>query len=156
MNITRPFAAAAVAALAIAIAALSGCSVIDSIFEDGPPREPREQHYDEYTDAPRDGENAYIMPSFVPKDAVDIDVRALLSLEPGYLLRYTSPSGFKDAGCELIETAPEPAISSEWWPDSIDGPVAACSKKHVDRPVYVAAEGDTVYAWTADEPLDWQ
>lgn len=152
MQISRPLAAAAAAAFALAT--LSGCSAIDTLFEDGPPSTPEEHHFDEYADAPTSGNLSFAMPSFVPRDASNIDVRALPSAAPGYLLRYESPKGFRDDRCETVADAPPAAILSDWWPDEFTGEVAKCSDKRIVRPVYVTLAEGTVYAWTADEPIE--
>ncbi|WP_403021276.1 hypothetical protein [Salinibacterium sp. GXW1014] len=148
MNVSRLLAATAAAALATST--LAGCAVIDMIFEDGPPKDPEERHFEVYADAPTTGQLAFAMPSFVPKDATDIDVRLMPSAEPGYLLRYTSSKGFKDARCEPIAEAPPAAIDSTWWPDEEFAEAWECNEKRMIRPVYVSAAGDTVYAWTSD------
>lgn len=139
---------------ALAAVTFTGCSIIDSVFEDGPPKEPQEEHFDKYADAPTSGNIAFAMPTFVPKNATDIDVRLLATSEPGYLIRFESADGVKDGRCEPVDAAPEPAITAAWWPDAVPGDVEdgllECTEKRFTNPVYVTVVDDIVYGWTSD------
>lgn len=148
MNITRPITA--LAGIALAGATLTGCAGLDAVFEDGPPTDPEGEHFEAYEDAPTSGQMKFAMPSFVPKDAEDIDVHLLPNADPGYLIRYTSGKGILDKDCTPVDEAPEPAITTDWWPeDEMTGAVLECTPKRFTRPVYVTESGEFFYGWVS-------
>lgn len=149
MNITRSIAA--IAGITLVGISLTACSGLDAAFEDGPPSEPMDEHFDAYDEAPTSGQMQFAMPAFAPRDATDIDIHLLPNADPGYLIRYSSDTGIIDKGCTPVDPAPEPAITTDWWPEEITGEVLECNPKRFIRPVYVAQMDDVVYGWVTAE-----
>lgn len=90
--------------------------------------------------------------SWLPADATDIRMTQRTD-GPGYMIRFTSPSGFPSMeGEACVAVGPEvpalePAISDSGWPDKL--PTA---DRHQCREgtMEIARDGDTWYYWRAD------
>jgi hypothetical protein len=83
-------------------------------------------------------------------DATDIRLRFVTSDDPGWDVRYTTPTGLtlgllKAGGCSVVRGHPKPALEVDWFPRTFPGIVYACSSDSR----FVTQQGDTVYGWDA-------
>jgi hypothetical protein len=106
----------AVLGMGLIVATLTGCSLL------APYQKEQQQHYDTYSDAPSKANSedlAWSMPTWVPEDAEDIDVR-LDTEEPGYVIAFDSAQGVDTAACTPLD-GPHggPAMSAGFLPDTL-------------------------------------
>lgn len=101
------------AGMAAILLTLTGCSAL------APYAKEQQKHYDTYADAPVTGDLAWKMPTWVPEDATDIDVR-LHTEEPGYDIRFDSATGVDTAKCTPLDGAfGGPAIGADFLPEHL-------------------------------------
>ncbi|MCJ1677260.1 hypothetical protein MTF65_07885 [Streptomyces sp. APSN-46.1] len=157
MNRRRPlvFAAAAVGALAAAAFALPNLppnpltdAVNDRIFQE------RQKRFATAAEAPTRGEPAFVLPSWIPKDATDVRIRARAGGE-ARLIRFTLGSAPLDgpqcgAGKPKRLAGPGLGAKAKWWPrDTRAEERPECRDVHQYQ---VAVRGKHVYAWTDGTP----
>ncbi|WIB59409.1 hypothetical protein DEJ13_13270 [Curtobacterium sp. MCLR17_007] len=144
----RPATTTAVAALGMGavLLTLTGCSFIQSF-------EPEQQrHYAASADAPSSAKSddaAWFMPSWVPDDAEDIDVR-LRTKGPGYAIGFDSADGVDTAACTPLQgTFGGPAMTADFLPHDLPTTgLVDCGDGRATAEV-----GGRWYSWTTEEPL---
>ncbi|WP_285063223.1 hypothetical protein [Frigoribacterium sp. ME-P-080] len=118
--------AAGLGVAALAVVTLTGCSgTVDAAKSALGAEQVQQRHFDTAADAPSTADStdvAWFLPSWVPSDARDVDVR-LDTQEPGYELSFTSETGPDLAACVPVDgdlggpaldptTLPEPLPTS--------------------------------------------
>lgn len=139
--------AAAVLGMGLIVATLAGCSVIEPYMPE------QQKHYDSYGDAPSKANSedvAWFMPSWVPEDAKDIDVR-LDTSDPGYVIAFTSKDGVDTAACTAVDgTKGGPAMTAGFLPDDLPATgLLTCGDGRITADV-----DGRWYGWTPKEPID--
>lgn len=139
-------AAAATLGMALIGVTLAGCSVIEPYMPE------QQKHFDTAADAPSKANSedlAWFMPSWVPEDAKDIDVR-LDTSDPGYAIAFTSASGVDTASCTAVDgTKGGPAMSADFLPGALPtSGLATCG----DGRVTAEVDGRW-YGWTTREAI---
>ncbi|WP_144763149.1 hypothetical protein [Curtobacterium sp. 9128] len=145
---SRPAHTAAVAVLGagLVVASLTGCSMIEQSMPE------QQRHYASYTDAPSKATSqdaAWFMPTWVPRDAEDIDVR-LDTSNPGYVIAFSSEDGVDTAACTPVEgTHGGPAMTAGFLPESLPTTdLVTCG----DGRITAEIDGRW-YGWTPEEPV---
>ncbi|MCX4543507.1 hypothetical protein [Streptomyces sp. NBC_01565] len=155
MNRRRPLvvAAATVGALATAAFALPNLppnpvtdAVNDRVFKE------RQKRFATAAEAPARGETAFALPSWIPKDATDVRIRARTSGE-ARLIRFTLGTTPLD-GPQCTAGSPKrlgaTELAAKWWPrDTRAEERPECRDFHQYQ---VAVRGKHVYAWTDGTP----
>ncbi|MGW0362563.1 hypothetical protein [Streptomyces sp. NPDC002990] len=150
----RPFviAAATVGVLATAAFALPNLppnpvtqTVNDRVFKEKSKRFASAAH------APTRGERAFVLPSWIPKDATDVRIRVRDTGE-ARLIRFTLGATPLD-GPQCAGTPKQlsrPKVRAKWWPgDTRAEELPECRGAHQYQ---VAVRGKQVYAWTDGTP----
>ncbi|MFJ3383727.1 MULTISPECIES: hypothetical protein [unclassified Curtobacterium] len=138
--------ALAVIGMGLVVLTLTGCSVIAKQMPQ------QQQHYDTYADAPSKANSedvAWFMPSWVPEDAKDIDVR-LDTSDPGYVIGFTSASGVDTDACTPVDGAHGgPAMRAGFLPKTLPTTgLVTCG----DGRITAEVDGRW-YGWTPEEPV---
>ncbi|MFD4132005.1 hypothetical protein [Streptomyces goshikiensis] len=155
MNRRRPLvvAAATVGALAAAAFALPNLpsnpvtdAVNDRVFKE------RQKRFATAAEAPTRGGTAFALPSWIPKDATDVRIRARTGGE-ARLIRFTLGKTPLD-GPQCAAGDPKrlggTELAAKWWPrDTRAEERAECRDVHQYQ---VAVRGRHVYAWTDGTP----
>jgi hypothetical protein len=137
---------AAVLGMGLIVATLAGCSVVEPYMPE------QQKHFDSYGDAPSKANSkdvAWFMPSWVPGDAKDIDVR-LDTSDPGYVIAFTSKDGVDTAACTAVNgTKGGPAMTAGFLPDELPATgLLTCG----DGRITAEVDGRW-YGWTPKEPI---
>ncbi|MEU7578752.1 hypothetical protein AB0B50_14220 [Streptomyces sp. NPDC041068] len=135
--------AVAVAAPALKDSSLMPDAVSEHVFKE------KTKAFATAADAPTKGDLAFVLPSWIPKDAKNVKVKVKTTGD-AKLIRFTPADGERlDRGKACGGGAPrvgEPELDAPWWPDRTPSTSRAeCGDFHQYR---VAVQGDTVYAWT--------
>ncbi|OKK19585.1 hypothetical protein AMK16_16035 [Streptomyces sp. CB00455] len=99
-------------------------------------------------EAPGRAEPAFVLPSWIPKDATDVRIR-VRTTGKAKLIRFTLGATPLD-GPQCTAGAPKrvdgPALNAKWWPGNLRAEARAeCRDAHQYQ---VAVRGKRVYAWT--------
>jgi len=133
--------------------ALTGCgSVVGAVEHALGSESVQQRHYDAAADAPDSSTSddmAWFLPSWVPDDARDVDVR-LHTSQPGYEISFTSEEGVDLAACEPVDgDLGGPALEPELLPDVLPASsLVTCG----DGRVTAQVDGRW-YGWTTAEPV---
>ncbi|MET9319037.1 hypothetical protein ABZX75_02405 [Streptomyces sp. NPDC003038] len=151
----RPFviAAATVGVLATAAFALPNLppnpvteTVNDRVFRE------KSKRFASVADAPTRGRRAFVLPSWIPKDATDVRIRARTTGE-ARLIRFTlgaTPLDGPQCGAGAPKQLGGPKLRAKWWPgDTRAEERPECRDVHQYQ---VAVRGKQVYAWTDGTP----
>ncbi|KPI34012.1 hypothetical protein OV450_1231 [Actinobacteria bacterium OV450] len=121
-------------------------SINDQVFKE------KSKHFATTADAPTRGNPAFTLPSWVPKDATDIRIRARTTGE-AKLIRFTLGATPLD-GPQCTTGAPRDLggrrLDAKWWPHG-----TRAEERPDCRDYYqyqVAVRGKRVYAWTDGTP----
>ncbi|MEU6125859.1 hypothetical protein [Streptomyces sp. NPDC047123] len=108
-------------------------------------------------DAPAEGDQAFVLPRWIPKDAENVKVKVKTTGD-AKLIRFTLSGTKTKTGTGAAGPGPGgtcgadaprvggPELDAPWWPDRTPRVSRAeCGDRYAYR---VATRGDTVYAWT--------
>lgn len=103
-------------------------------------------------DAPGGPRGAFVLPSWIPKDATDVRIR-VRTTDEARLIRFTLGATPLD-GPQCVAGTPKPLgapdLHAKWWPGSLRAEVRSeCRDVHQYQ---VAVRGKRVYAWTDGTP----
>ncbi|MER7509145.1 hypothetical protein ACIP46_37685 [Streptomyces lavendulae] len=151
----RPLVIAAALAGAFAIAALAlpnlppnpvTNTLNDRFFKE------KGRHFATAADAPTRGDLAFVLPSWIPKDATDVRVRVRTTGE-ARLIRFTlgkTPLDGPQCAVSAPKKAGGPHLNARWWPgDTRSEERPECRDRYQYQ---VAVRGRKVYAWTDGTP----
>ncbi|WP_423919710.1 hypothetical protein ACPEEZ_12830 [Frigoribacterium sp. 2-23] len=144
---------AVVGATAFAAIALTGCaSGVEAFKSAVGAQQVQQRHYDRWNVAPTHATStdlAWFLPSWVPSDATDIDVR-LDTEKPGYEIAFTSTTGVDPARCTPVDgDLGGPALTPDVLPTTLPHTgLVSCG----DGRVTAEVDGRW-YGWTTLEPV---
>ncbi|MFD8978806.1 hypothetical protein [Streptomyces sp. NPDC059564] len=110
------------------------------------------RHFATAADAPTRGDLAFVLPSWIPKDATDVRVRVRTTGD-ARLIRFTlgkTPLDGPQCAVSAPAKAGGPHLKARWWPgDTRAEERPECRGPHQYQ---VAVRGKKVYAWTDGTP----
>ncbi|MFI5616726.1 hypothetical protein [Streptomyces sp. NPDC051567] len=114
--------------------------------------EEKGKHFATASDAPTRGEPAFALPSWIPKDATDVRIKARTGGE-ARLIRFTlGATPLDDPKCPAgaSKLLDGPPLHAKWWPgDTRPEERTECRDS---RQYQVSVRGKRVYAWTDGTP----
>lgn len=156
MNRRRPFviAAATVGVLATAAFALPNLppNPVTDVLDDRVYKE-KGRRFSTAAEAPTRGDLAFVLPSWIPKDATDVRIRVRTTGD-AKLIRFTlgaTPLDGPQCAAGTPKRVTGPDLGAKWWPRGGLGSEerAECRDSHQYQ---VVVRGKKVYAWTDGTP----